>query len=325
MTEVLSRHGSLRVVRQGEAGFIAPGSPEHSAAISPSKIAAIMGVSRWESPYRLWHRMKGITPPEPDKDDFTVGHAVEPMLAYLWRHEATNEGWQLSRGEVQYIADASRFGFPFVCTLDRRARRGQLRRIVEFKSCRGWDEWGDDGTDEAPPDYVLQVIAQQLLTGFTAQPAHLKVLNKFGCYHHTYSIDFNQDIADAIVTECRAFYESLSSDTPPPLDDSVATYECVREQHPDIDKGLEAEIPVDLAVEYHEAVEAEEAAKTRARFAKTQVLDLMQRSNFAVAGDLRVARRQPAKGGVALYRIKPDSKAATAGTKTDRDDEGAVA
>ena len=307
------------VFRKGQAGFILPGSPLHNVTISPSKVAAILGVGRWESGYRLWHRMKGITPPEPDKDDFRVGHAFEHTLAYLWKHDprVDNTKWQLSPSEVQFVGDASRFGFPYVVTLDRRARSGKARRIVEFKTCRGFEEWGDEFTDQAPPDYVCQVIAQMMLSGLTDLPAHLVVLNRFGCVHHIYEIEFNEGIANAILEECRLFYSSLSLDTAPPLDDSVATYECVREQHPEIDKDLEVEVPVELAIEYHESVAAEEDAKTRARFAKTQVLDLMGRANFAIAAGERVARRQPAKGAVALYRIKPGSKAAQAKPKTN--------
>lgn len=299
------------VYHKGRPGFIEPGSDLHSATISPSKVAAVLSVSRWESAYRLWHRIKGITPPEPDKDEFRVGHAFEPTLAYFWRDE--NPGWQLSRGEVQFVGDASRFGFPYVCTLDRRARSGQSRRIVEFKTCRGMEEWGDEFTDQAPPDYVCQVIAQMLLTGFTKNPAHLVVLNKIGCGHHTYVIEYNEAIAEAIIESCRAFWQSLALDEAPPLDDSVATYECVREQHPDIEKGEEAEIPVELATEYHAALANLDEAEKRARFAKTQVLDQMKRANFAIAGDARVARRQPGtRGAVALYSIKPGSKAAAA-------------
>lgn len=310
--------------RKGERGFVEPGSDEWAQLITPSKVAAILGVSRWESAYRLWHRMKGITPPEPDKDDFRVGHAFEPALAELWRGYADNVGWQLSPNEVQVVGDPDKYGFPFAATLDRRARRGKSRRIVEFKTCRGLEEWGDEFTDEAPADYLLQVIAQQLLTGYTREPAHLVVLNRFGCGHHLYRIEYNANIAAAIIDACQRFYTSLGSDEPPLLDDSVATYECVREQHPDIDGGAEAEIGAELAAEYHAAIEGEEAAKTRARFAKTQVLDAMKRANYATADGQRVARRQPAnKGAVALYRIKPGSKAAAA--SSPQQEEGAVA
>lgn len=299
------------VYRHTDPGFTQPGSELHNAVLSPSKIAAIMGVSRWESSYRLWHRVKGITPPEPDKDDFRVGHAFESTLAYLWRD--SHPGWRLSPGEVQFAGDASRFGFPFLCTVDRLSTRGRWQRPVEFKTCRGWEEWGDDGSDECPADYLVQVTAQMLLSGLTQHHAHLMVMNKIGCGHKTYTVPFNSSVADAIVEECRVFWESLKSDVVPPLDDSVATYQCVREQHPDIDRDVSVDIPVDMASEYHEALDAEQAATARARFAKTRVLDAMGRANFAVVDGARVARRQPAaKGAVALYRIKPQQEAGAA-------------
>lgn len=296
------------VYRKGESGFIAPGSELHNALLSPSKIAAILSVSRWESAYRLFHRMKGITPQEPDRDDFRAGHALEGALDWFFREE--NPGWRLSRGEVQYVGDASRFGFPYVATLDRLSSRGRWQHGVEFKSCRGWDEWGSED-DECPWDYLVQVIAQMLLSGLTDRPAKLMVLNKIGCVHRTYTIEFNAAVADMIIAECQQFWASLQSDVPPPLDDSVATYECVREQHPDIDPGVEVEIPVELAIEYHEAWGADEAATKRLRFAKTQVLDTIGRANFAVAAGERVARRQSAaRGAISLNRIKPGTKAA---------------
>jgi hypothetical protein len=68
-----------------DAGWIEPGSPGHNEAISPSKVAAILGLSRWESPYRLCHRMKGIVPPEPPKDAFDLGPDIEPFAANRWR------------------------------------------------------------------------------------------------------------------------------------------------------------------------------------------------------------------------------------------------
>ncbi len=291
------------VYRKGEPGFIEPGSDLHNEVLSPSKIAAIMGVSRFESAYRLWNRMKGITPQEPDRDDFRVGHAFEPALAYLWRLD--NPGWRLSPGEVQFAGDASRFGFPFLCTVDRLSTRGRWQRPVEFKTCRGWEEWGDDGSDECPWDYLVQVTAQMLLSGLTDRVAHLMVLNKIGCTHHTYPVEFDPDLAAAIIDECRQFWASLQSDVPPPLDDSAASYECVREQHPEIDKGAEVEVPAELAAEYHQALSAEDEARTRARFAKTRLLDVMKRANYARCGEQRIARRQPAaRGAVALYPIK---------------------
>ncbi|MBB3039428.1 YqaJ viral recombinase family protein, partial [Hoyosella altamirensis] len=152
---------------------LSPGGAAWQCIMSPSKAAAVLGVSRYESAYRLWHRMKGLVDPEPPRDIFTTGHAMELALAYLWREE--NPGWQLSPGEVRVAHD--RFGFPLVVHLDRRARRGSgHKRIVEFKTARKLEEWGDHFTDQAPADYLVQVVAQQHFTGYTEHPAHLMVM-----------------------------------------------------------------------------------------------------------------------------------------------------
>src|SRR5699024_9712697 len=163
-----------------------PGSPEWQRIITPSKIPAILGKSRFESPYRLWHRMRGDLPGDPPNDRFTAGHALEHALAYIWKQE--NPGWVLSPGEVQVRGDRDRLGFDAVATVDRRASRGTFRRVVEFKTARSLEDWGDQFTDDVPLDYYLQVQAQQIITGWTEHPAHLLVMGPFFQWH-TYVIE----------------------------------------------------------------------------------------------------------------------------------------
>ena len=288
------------VYRPGQPGYVQPGSPEWLSAITPSKVAAILGESRWESPYSLWHRMKGIVPPEPAKDIFTVGHAFELALAELWKAE--RPGWLLSPGEVQIVLPSDKFGFPAICTLDRRAVRGAHRRVVEFKIARDLsdlEKWGAELTDECPEDYWVQVQAQMLFAGFTEQEANLMVCGPFWNYR-IYDIAFSAFAADEIVEKCRAFHQSLQQDTPPDLDDTVPTYRCVRELHPDIN-GETVDVDPDLGVAVHNANGAAKAADKTLRGLKTQLLDAMGGAQHAVMGDLKVASRAPhASGSVAL-------------------------
>lgn len=277
---------------------IEPGSLEWQGIITPSKVAAILGVSRWESAYRLWHRMKGLVDQEPPKDIFDIGHDFEPAAANRWRRK--NPGWRLSPGEVQHIVDASRFGFPAAATLDRRAVRGSSRRVVEFKTARRIEEWGDEFTDECPEDYTAQVMAQMLFTGWTQHPGHLLVLTAW-FDDHIYEIPFDDAVAGWIVERCKAFWDSLAADEPPELDDSVATYECVRALHPDIDKGVEVQLDPKLALSLLDWDRDYSGAEKRLRGFKTQVLDVMGRAQVALVGDIKVADRRPhGRGGVAL-------------------------
>lgn len=289
------------IYRPGQPGYIAPGSPEWLQCITPSKVAAIMGESRWESPFGLWQRMKGNVDPEPPKDIFTVGHAFELALADLWKAE--RPGWLLSPGEVQIVLPPEKFGFPAVCTLDRRAVRGSWRRVVEFKIARDLsdlEKWGAELTDECPPDYWTQVQAQMLFTGMTEHEANLMVCGPFWNYR-IYDIAFSAFAGDEIIQKCRAFYGSLSADTPPDLDDTVPTYNCVRELHPDID-GSTVEVDADIAIAVHDANAEQGEAEKRLRGLKTRLLAAMGDAQYAEFNGVKIADRRPhAKGGVALY------------------------
>ncbi|TDH45786.1 hypothetical protein E2F47_27620, partial [Mycobacterium eburneum] len=250
---------------------VQPGSPEWQQIITPSKVAAILGVSRWESPYRLWHRMKDLIDPEPPKDIFDMGHDFEPAMAAMWCR--ANPGWRLSRGEVQLFAPAD-IGYPAAATLDRRACRGRARRVVEFKMARHMEDWGDFGTDQAPADYVAQVLAQMAYTGYTKHPAHLVVLGPY-FDAHTYVIEYDAQVAAMIHERCREFWHSLKGQTPPDLDDSVPTYECVRQLHPDISNGEEVDVPARFARDLLRLDADLKAVTTDLRGAKTRLLDMM--------------------------------------------------
>jgi hypothetical protein len=255
-------------------------------------------VSRWESPFALWNRMKHLIAPKPHQPSFDVGLAMELAMAQLWKIQ--HPGWRLSPGEVQYHTDE--FGFPALATLDRRATRGSKQRILEMKIARDLGEleaWGDPSlSGDAPTDYVLQCIAQQLLTGLQ-EPLDLMVLGPY-YKERIYTIEFDETIAGWMVNQCRDFYESLAGDQPPPLDDSVSCYDAVRELHPDIDGSI-VEVPIELAEQITDLRGEIGPLEAKLRGHKSELLSLMGRAQTATANGVPVARRQPhARGGVAL-------------------------
>jgi hypothetical protein len=297
------------VISEQHSDFIQPGSPEHMAMISPSKVASICGVSRWHSAYELWLRMKGLIPPEPDSDRFRVGHAFESALADLWKLE--NPGWRLSPGEVQFLT--SEFGFPAVATLDRRACRGRGRKVVELKTQRDLDEWGDPGLDgDCPADYVIQIHAQMLFTGIIRHPADLLVLGPF-FKHFTYHVTFDEVVAHWMIGECQAFWASLAGDVAPNLDDSTSSYAAVRQLHRDIDPGIEAEIPEALATDYLTAHAESKVAESTLRGLKSKILAEVGTAQYVTCnGETIAARQAHPRGGVSLVS-KMDSAQFTHG------------
>lgn len=296
----------LAVNTPRDPGWIQPGSEQHSEMISPSKVAAILGFSRWQSPYGLWMEMKGRVEPDPPKDIFQIGHDCEHTAAARWR-DLNPPDWKLSPGEVQFVIDPDHFGFPALATLDRRAVCGRSRRAVEFKIARDLDDlemWGDDLSGECPEDYATQVFTQMLFTGFTKLDGHLLALGPFW-NERIYPIRYDASIAAGTIAEIRKFWDSLKSDTPPPLDDSKPTYRTVRKLHPDIDPGTTVVLDPDLALDFLEAHEAQKAADTRLTGMKTRVLDAMGSTETAFVGETQIAKRSPhASGSVALNKAR---------------------
>lgn len=283
-----------------DPGWIQPGSEQHRQIITPSKVAAILGEARWESPFSLWRRMKGHVPPQEPKTQFDIGHDMEHYMAPRWRR--LNPDWRISPGELQIVLDDSAFGFPAAVTLDRRASRGRARRVVEFKCARDiadLEKWGDDLTGDCPSDYWAQVQAQMLFTGWTKYPGHLLAVGPFW-NERVYEIEPDPDVFGLIQAECQRFWESLAADEPPPLDDSAVTYETVRQLHPDID-GSVVQIDVDLARHVLDWDHDYTSAEKKLRGFKSQLLEVMGNAQTAMCGDIKIADRRPhTRGSVAL-------------------------
>ncbi|EOM78037.1 hypothetical protein Rrhod_0578 [Rhodococcus rhodnii LMG 5362] len=281
---------------------LAPGSPEWARTITASKIPAILGVSRFQSQFSLWHEMAGNYRREisdEKRDLFDYGHAVELAAAHYWKSK--NPGWRLSPGERQFTRDD--LPFANAATIDRQATRGRARRVVEIKTARSLEEWGDDGTGEVPADYAAQVIWQQYITGWHDR-ADLVLWPQYGM-PRIYHVEYDAPIADVIVQRAAAWHQSLIDGTPPLLDDTIATYETVRALHPDIDADTETEIDLTLAVDYLAATAELRDLEAHVRGLKSRVLDRMGNTQHATSHGHRIASRRPTRGNsIALYAAK---------------------
>ena len=299
-----------------DAGWIQPGSEQHRQMITPSKVAAILGVSRWESPFSVWQRMRGNLPDEEPSDRFDAGHDAEGYAAARWLRK--NPGWRVSRGEVQYVVDPEHFGFPAAVSLDRRATSGRAHCVWEAKTANDLYEWGDPKLDgNLDEGYTTQQIAQMAFTGWTKYPAHLIALGPRWGFERIYETSFDTEVWAWMLSELRRFWASLQQDTPPPLDEHTATYAVLRQLHPDIEPGETVKWSAAQAASFLRKVTAEDDGKKTATGGKSWALDQMKRAQYAVVPvgvegqpgyqEIRVAeRRDNGKGAVAFY---PNRKA----------------
>lgn len=281
----------------------APGSPEWQTKITASKVPVILGLSPFKSPYAMWHEMAGNITPEgagESRPDWEWGHDVEDALANWWKRH--HKGWRTNHREIAYEDPA--LPFPNLVTLDRRAARGRARRIIECKTARDMDQWGRPGEpDSVPAHYAAQVTAQMGVSGI--HRADVVVLGPFGV-PEIHPVPWDPEVWEMIATRCAEWHASLAAGTPPPLDDTTATYEAVRRLHPDIDRDATVQVDPAQARAYLTADRIAKRAETIARGRKTRMLATMGRARRAMVGDTVIATRAASGKSVRLTPSKKD-------------------
>lgn len=270
----------------------APGSPEWTRLVSASKVAAILGVSPWESPYSLWMTMTGRAPREVrNSDAMQRGNFLENGVIDWWesRHP------EMEPAGRQY---AARMGDWAIATLDALYHGHEDMTALEVKTTSNTDEWGQPDTDQIPAHYYAQGLWQMACY----PPVQRVVFAVLGPFLNLaeYVIERDDAVIDDLIRRCRAFYDSLSDDVPPPLDDHPATVATLRREHPDIAKGERAAVSRADAYAWLDAKHQLKAAETAERGARARILNAARDAQYVTADGIRIARRQPGKYGVNL-------------------------
>jgi hypothetical protein len=276
-----------------------PGSADWCRTVTASKVAAILGHSPFMSQRSVWHLMRGEYEVE-TTDAMRRGHYLEDGVLRWWRdrnpefagfiEQPTYYLGQIEDQEANIWAAA---------TPDAYAARYGQSVLVEAKTSANDDEWGRPGTDEIPGHYLTQVYWSMHVSGI--HETRIPVLTSRLRFEE-YVVHHDVEVGQMLEARCREFYDSLSADTPPPLDDSVSTFQCVKRLHRDIEPGLTVDVPPDLALEFVESALAIDAANRRKTAALVELYDMAGRAQYLACNGIRIARRQAKGAGVSIVR-----------------------
>lgn len=229
--------------------------------IGASEIAAVMGISPYDSPFSLWWRkhMGWHTEPSPE---MATGTYLEPTIADWWiehcdplENLAVHRGglyasaarpWQLATPD-RLLCDPQMHDDPYP-ELERPdwEWRHPDEWILGLLECKwvaySWDGWGDDGSNVIPVHYRAQV--QQQIDVLETQDAFVCALGPGG--FRTFRIYRDEKDLRAMREAGARFMQSLAEGEPPDIDEHAATLPMVRRLHAAIDD-TEQEIPESLA------------------------------------------------------------------------------
>lgn len=271
---------------------LAPGTPEWATKATASKVAAMLGLSPYESPFQLWHRMRGTLPWEADNDLLRRGHYLEPALRHWFADQ--HPTWQVDiTGTWANTARPWQVASPDGIVLKRNVERTPIA-LLECKTANNDWEWGDPGTDEVPPDYRAQGLWQ--MDTFGLPRVHYAVLSPYMEFRE-YVVEYDAEDAAWVREQVQAFMASLDDPTAEPdVDESEHTYAALRNLHPDID-GTQVELSPQVAVEYVHAVRSKKHADAALTKARNEVAREMGTAQRAVFAGITYATRISKQGG----------------------------
>ncbi|NKR79423.1 hypothetical protein GS491_22625 [Rhodococcus hoagii] len=268
-----------------------PGSPEWLATYSASQVAAICGLSEWDTPRSIYDAKKGIVPPQPQTDVQGRGHQFEPLIRG-WVAEQ-NPNWTIyetgtwAHGERTWQT-ANPDGV--IGLADRNAPI----ELLEIKTAADMHEWG-----EVPPiKYLVQCMWQMDVIG--ARRTHLAACGPFELFHRRprmFVIDYNPREAAMLREKVLEFDAMLRAGIQPPANhDRDCDRLAVRYANTGIVDDPGVEIPDDLAELYLGPYVEKADIEARAKSGASRLLEYLGESKKATYRGTTIATRIAGRG-----------------------------
>ena len=119
------------------------------AGIGGTDIAAILNMSPYAGPLDVWMDKKGVSTPKIETPEMRWGKKLETAIRERYEEET---GWAVTQPGLQtHTLHPIMIGTP-----DGIVDDGLGGRVLEIKTSRWSQGWGDPGTDLIPPHYLMQ-------------------------------------------------------------------------------------------------------------------------------------------------------------------------
>lgn len=166
--------------------------------IGGSDAAAVLGVSPWATPLDVYLDKIGEGE-DRQTEAMRFGTLLEPIVRAEYQRRT---GFDVRHSPaLQFVSEAH----PFMrASLDGIAKpQGGASRVLEIKTARSAEGWGDEGTDDIPIHYTAQVQHYMAVTGF--EVADVAVLIG-GSDFRIYTVAADKDLHEAMIERERSFW-----------------------------------------------------------------------------------------------------------------------
>lgn len=267
---------------------------ERRKGVTASEIAALIGISPFDSPFNLYWKKTGQIPEDYDNDRMSLGRWLEPWVASRFQaahpdlHLVSPAGlwgsverpWQLATPDG-LLYDGPSYG---VAERDGVFEVEPLA-VWEGKTSATYEEWGEDGSADIPAYIAAQTLWQMDVMGVST--AYVSCLFLANQKVRTYEIGYDVVDVDLMRRRATAFLVQLADGTPPPLDAHTATTTALKALSLDVDEDEEAALSGELAARYREACALVKRAEEHKQQAENELRAAMGDAKYAVDPDGR--------------------------------------
>jgi putative phage-type endonuclease len=277
------------------------GMPEHEflalrqTGLGGSDIAALLGMDKYSSPWKLYLEKRGEIPHDLPREPFLEraaywGHKHETDIA-----DAFSEIHGLRTRRIGTIRNMHR---PWmIANLDRQVigcPDGPCPLECKNRSLRKAGEWGESGDPDGVPDReALQSLWYLAVTGY--RHVHVAVLIN-GNDDRYYRLERDEKLLGDLVAMAGGFWQRVQKGDPPPIDGSEAVTELLR----DLWDGAEGAVRIVSPAEAGPLFAARRQLKEQIDELETEVAEVENRLREAL-GDSEIAL---APDGGQLYTWK---------------------
>ena len=263
--------------------------------IGASEVAAVLGISPYAdaTPFAVWARLtQGIQ--RPDAPELTAGQYLERAVA----------DWYRDTMDVQLlpVSGQAHPEHPWLsATPDREVHDGDFQTdswLLECKTDRDRDAWGEPGTDQVPVHIAAQVQIQMACTGLARCDVAVlfKSRDEFACY----TVPRDQAVIDAIIAQLGSWYVvHVTGGVMPALDGGNAAAEYLRRRYPTSNGTYKTPLPdqVFLIRDWQTLKAAEKESGDKAEVMRQRIiLEIGETDGFTFPDGERISYRADKRG-----------------------------
>lgn len=166
---------------------------EREKGIGASDVAAILGLSPYETPFSLWLKKTHQVEPEPENEAMLMGHLLEEIVVKRWEMETGEKAIKASAADIIYVHPEH----DYLRATPDRVIRGR-KKILECKTTVTSID-----PEDLPTHWVTQVIYQMYVTGIHQADLAWLVSGRYFGYAH---IDYDEEFAKFMVEKVSEFW-----------------------------------------------------------------------------------------------------------------------